>query len=365
MKVLIVGGGVMGTSIAVELARTHQVTVLERAIPGAEASSAAAGMLAPQLEAKSPGPMLELSLRSRGLYPAWAKQLSDESGVDCGYVESGGLQLAFDEAQAHDLEAMVAWQQATGLRATLLSGDEARGLEPNLSKEVVAAAHLPDDHQIDPRRLMQALSGTATKRGVAFRTGHARQLVLDGDTVRGVDLDGEQLLADLVILAAGAWTSLVPGAGIDANQLKPMRGQMVALSLRAPPLTRFVKCGLGYAVPRASGEVICGTTAEFVGFDKRVTAKGLASMLAQVIRMCPLLEEATFVESWAGLRPWTTDTLPFLGFSSLKQLLVASGHFRNGILLAPITAKLVGQLVRGERPSVELAPFRPDRFAAR
>jgi glycine oxidase len=363
MRVLIVGGGIVGTAIAHELAgQGRQVTVLERAVPGAEASTAAAGMLAPQLEATGPGPMLELSLRSRGLYPGWTKQLTTESGVETGYVECGGLQLAMTEAQAHDLDAMVAWQQATGLRATLLGADEARALEPNLSKNVIAAAHLPDDHQVDPRRLMQALSSAAAKRGVTFRAGHVRRVLSHGSAATGVDLDGETLEAELVIVAAGAWSSLVPGALIEPTHLKPMRGQMVELSLRAPPLTRFVKSGLGYVVPRASGRVICGTTAEFAGYDKRVTAKGLATVLSQAIALCPLLEDATVVESWAGLRPWTTDALPLLGRSTLDGLLIASGHFRNGILLAPLTARLIGQLVRGERTTIDLAPFAPSRF---
>ena len=364
MKVLIVGGGVMGTAIACELAQSKlDVTVLERSIPGAEASTAAAGMLAPQLEAQAPGPMLELSMRSRGLYPSWAKTLSGESGVDVAYLESGALQLGYTEAQAHELEATVAWQQAAGLRATLLTGAEVRALEPNASPELEAAAHFPDDHQVDPKKLMQALSLAAAKRGVTFKTGYVRGLLQTNGTVEGIDLDGEALRAELTIIAAGSWSSLIPGAAIDPKHLKPARGQMVELVLRLPPVKHILKSGLGYVVPRADGHVICGTTVELAGYDKRVTAEGLSTVLAQATRACPMLKDATVEHFWAGLRPWTEDALPMLGPGSQPGLLIASGHYRNGILLAPITAKLVGQLVRGERTSVDLSPFRPQRFA--
>jgi len=366
VRVLIVGGGVMGTAIGCELAGPGlEVTVLERSIPGAEASTAAAGMLAPQLEAQAPGPMLELSMRSRGLYPAWVKALTADSGVEVGYLESGALQLAFTEAQAHELEATVAWQQAAGLRASFLVGDEARALEPNLSTELVAAALFPDDHQVDPRRLMQALTGAAARRGVRFHSGAVRGLLETQGAVTGVALEGEALTAELTIIAAGAWSSLLPGVGVDAAHLKPARGQMVELSLPAPPLKHVLKSGLGYVVPRADGHCICGTTVELVGFDKRVTAEGLASVLGAATRLCPALEDATVVSTWAGLRPWTEDGLPLLGRGPKPGLLVASGHYRNGILLAPITARLLGQLVRGDRPTVDLTPFSPGRFTSR
>lgn len=364
MKIVIIGGGVMGTAIAHELAGPgFEIVILERAIPGAEASTAAAGMLAPQLEAQAPGPMLELSMRSRGLYPAWARTLSAESGIDVAYLQSGALQLAYTEAQAHDLDALVAWQQAMGLRATLLAGPEVCALEPNVSPEVVAAAHFPDDHQVDPKKLMQALSAAVARKGITFRTGYARRLLEENGAVTGVDLDGESLHADLTIVAAGSWSSLLPGAAIDPKHLKPARGQMVELALRLPPVKHLLKSGLGYVVPRSDGHVICGTTVELAGYDKRVTAEGLATVLAQAMRACPMLKDATVIDSWAGLRPWTEDSLPLLGFGHLKNLVIASGHHRNGILLAPITAKLVGQLVRGERPSVDLTPFRPARFS--
>ncbi|MCU0697350.1 MAG: glycine oxidase ThiO [Myxococcaceae bacterium] len=363
MKALIVGGGIMGTSIALELAAAQvEVTVLERSLPGAEASTAAAGMLAPQLEAHAPGPMLELSMRSRTLYPAWAQRLSAESGLDVGYQACGALQVALTTAQAYELEATVAWQTAAGLRATFLTGDEARALEPALSPDAVAAAHFPDDHQIDPRKLMTALTAVARKRGITFRAALVRRVLERSGRALGLELEKGQLEADVTIVAAGAWTSQLPGVGVQEAHLKPARGQLLELSPPTTAVHHLLKAGVGYVVPRAGGRVICGTTVELVGYDKRVTDEGRAQILAQAQALCPGLAGATIVDAWAGLRPWTADGLPLLGFGHLDGLVIASGHYRNGILLAPITARLVAQLVTGGRPAMDLSPFRPDRF---
>lgn len=363
MKAVVIGGGIMGTAIAHELAH-HQVavTVLERSVPGAEASTAAAGMLAPQLEASAPGPMLELCLRSRTLYPSWVEQLRLETGVDAAYLRSGALQLAFSEAEAHELDATVAWQQAFGLRGSLLSPHELRALEPGAASAAVAAAHFPDDHQVDPRRLMESLALAAKRRGVQFRSGTVRRLQLEHETVTGVELEDGVEHGDVIIVAAGAWTPLVQGAQIDPTHLRPARGQLIELAPATSPVRHILKSGRGYVVPRANERVICGTTVELVGYDKRVTTEGLAEVRAHATRLCPALREAPEVACWAGLRPWTDDGLPLLGPGARKGLLIASGHYRNGILLAPITARLVGQLVRGAPSSLELGPFAPARF---
>lgn len=362
MRVLIVGGGIMGLSVAVEAARVGlEATVLERAIPGAEASSAAAGMLAPQLEAHAPDRFLELCLRARGLYPVWAKGLEALAGIEVGYRESGALKLAFTEAEAHALSATVDWHRAASLRAALLTGDEARALEPRLSPKVLAAAHFPDDHQVDPPKLMRALQLAAHALRVEVRSGTVRQLLDDGRRVTGVDLDGAALEADAVVLAAGSWSALVPGAALEAEQVKPARGQMLELQARLPQFHHILSGAGGYCVPRADGRVACGSTLEFVGYDKDITAAGQHQILEGALRLCPALGAATVQRSWAGLRPWTPDQLPLLGEGPRPGLLLATGHFRNGILLAPITGRLLGQLLRGEQPSMDLTPFRAGR----
>jgi glycine oxidase len=360
LKVIIVGGGIMGLSIAIELRRSteFEVLVLERSIPGAEASSAAAGMLAPQFEGSGPGPMLELALLSRMAWPKFAAELEERSGVDVGYLACGGMQVAFTDDEVHALDAKVAWQTAAGLRSSLISGEVLREREPSLSPKALAAGDFPDDHQVDPRKLIRALAVTATRAGVQFRAGTVRSLLETEGTITGVDVDGERLEAGLVILAAGAWSGLVSGAEVDPARVKPVRGQMLELQLRAPIFTRLLKSATGYVVPRTDGAVLVGSTMEMVGFDKNVTAEGMNKLLTAALQLVPALAQASLTSTWAGLRPWTDDQLPFLGDGPKPGLLLATGHFRNGILLAPITARLMGQLVRREKTSVDLRPFR-------
>jgi glycine oxidase len=363
-EVRVIGGGVMGCGIALRLAQAGaRVTVLERSIPGAEASSAAGGILAPQKESEGPGPFLELCLRSRALYPDFARELEALSGVGVGYLPCGVLSVAFREADAAALASAVAWQRGLGLAAELLSGEEARALEPALAPSALAAAHFPDDHQVDNRLLVRALTMAAARVGVQFRSGLVRGVLEEGGRAVGVDVDGERLGGDAVVVAAGSWSGLVQGARLGPRAVRPARGQMVQLQTRLPPSRRILFSPEGYLIPRADGRVIAGSTMEFVGYDKQVTAEGLARILAMALQLCPALGAAPVTESWAGFRPYTEDRLPILGEGPLPGLFLATGHFRNGILLAPVTAELVSRLVLGEEPGVDLRPFRFDRFA--
>lgn len=364
--VIVVGGGVMGCGIALRLRQAGvRVTILERSIPGAEASSAAAGILAPQWESEGPSPFLDLGLRSRALYPGLAAELRELTGVDIGYRPCGLLRAAFDEADVRHLQETQAWQNQRGLRAELLDPTQAREAEPHLSERVLAALHLPDDHQVDNRLLARALSMAAARVGATFRNGHVRGVLEERGRVVGVDLDGEPLRADAVVLAAGAWSGLVQGVPLDPRMVRPARGQMLQLQTRLPVASRILTSKKGYVVPRADGRVICGSTMEFTGFDKQVTAEGLSRILGMALELCPALGAAPVDSMWAGFRPWTEDHLPILGPGPLPGLVLATGHFRNGILLAPLTAQLVAQVVLGETPSMDLSPFRYDRFPAR
>jgi glycine oxidase len=361
--VIVVGGGIMGCGIALRLRQAGvRVTILERSIPGAEASSAAAGILAPQWEASGPSPFLELGLRSRALYSGLAAELRELTGVDIAYRPCGLLRAAFTEADLHHIEATATWQRGMGLRLELLDGAQAREAEPELSPKAEAALLFPDDHQVDNRLLVRALSMAAARVGATFRSGYVRGVLEEKGRVVGVDLDGEPLRADAVVLAAGAWSGLVQGVPLDPRVVRPARGQMLQLQTRLPVLSRIVTSEKGYLVPRADGRVICGSTMEFAGFDKQVTAEGLARILGMALELCPALGSAPVDSSWAGFRPWTEDQLPILGPGPLPGLVLATGHFRNGILLAPITARLAAQVVLGEKPSVDLSPFRFDRF---
>lgn len=366
--VLIVGGGIMGTSAALELALAGaRVTVLEKALPGAEASSAAAGIIGAEIENEEPGPMRDLCRKSRALYPAWVDLVERESGVHVGFAGGGALEVAATEAELGRLKQKRKDQLRGGQAQTLTKRELAR-LEPGLSPNLHGALFFPDDCRIVPPALFRAVHLAALRRGVAFRTGKsATRLVTEttkkGEaTARGIELDdGTILSADVVVVAAGSWTTLLSGLPLDRSAVVPARGQLVELDLTAPPLERLA-FGLGvYLIPRADGRLLVGSTLEFVGYQKAVTAAGLHHLLGAALRLVPDLESAEVTRSWSNFRPFTKDGLPLLGSPGVKGLIVASGHYRNGILLSPVTARIVKSLVFSRRPPVPLGAFDPRR----
>ena len=365
--VLIVGGGIMGSSVALRLAQQGiGVTVVERGIPGAEASSAAAGMLAPQNEADGPGPMLSLGLQSRALYPALVDELRDATGIDIGYEVSGVMALSFEDDGERGLSFRRTWQRAQGMRAELLSGPAARTAEPALGDAITAALHFPDDAQVNPAALARAFSQAAAAAGARFLQGrYVRRVVTSDGAVTGLELDGEVLSAGAVVLAAGSWSGLVEGGGVPAQVVRPARGQLVAIETRPRLFRRVLSVhGRGYLVPRRDGTVIAGSTVEMVGFRKEVTVEGLATILDLARRLVPGLAHAPVLQSWSNFRPYTEDQLPVLGATSVRGLYLATGHHRNGILLAPITALALARLIASGDAGLDLAPFSVTRFGA-
>lgn len=365
--VAIVGGGVMGCALALRLAqRGVDVVVIERGIPGAEASSAAAGMLAPQTEADRPGPMLDLGLRSRALYPAFADELLAATGIDIGYVRSGVLALALDEDAAGGLRARRTFHEAKGLAIESLSPADVVALEPGLTPELAFALRFPDEAQVNARSLARALSQAAAAAGARFLQGrYVRRVKTDGGRVGGVELDGELVAARTVVIAAGSWSALVEGSGVPTGVVRPARGQLVAIETR-PPLFRHILSvhGRGYLVPRRDGTVIAGSTVEMVGFRKEVTVSGLAEILGLARTLVPALGDAPVTQSWSNFRPYTEDHLPVLGPTAIDGLILATGHHRNGILLAPVTADALAELITTGRSSVDLSPYSVGRFAS-
>jgi len=356
----------MGCAVALRLAqRGLRVTVIERGIPGAEASSAAAGILGPQMEAEGPGPLLDLGLRSRALYPALASELHDATGIDVGYSKSGVLAVALTDEDQAELGARRTWQIARGLRVEMLTGAAARELEPALAPEVRGALRFVDEAQVSARELARAFSQAAAAAGAVFLQGrYVRRVVVSGGAATGVELDGEVLPAGVVVVAAGSWSALVEGGGIAAQVVRPARGQMVSIETR-PPLFRHVVSlhGRGYLVPRRDGTVLAGSTVEMAGFRKEVTVGGLAQILGLARTLVPALGEAPVTSTWSNFRPYTEDHLPVLGTTPVRGLVLATGHFRNGILLAPITAEAIAELVATGRSAVDLSPFSVTRFA--
>ncbi len=365
--VAIIGGGIMGSAIALRLCqRGIGVTVIERGIPGAEASSAAAGILGPQMEAEGPGPLLELGLKSRALYPALAAELRELTGIDVGYDRSGVLAVAFDEAGEAALSARRAWQLARGLRVDSLSGEAARAREPALGPAVRAALAFNDDAQVVARELARAFSQAAAGAGARFLTGrYVRRVLTDKGAVTGVELDGDVLPAAVVVVAAGSWSGLVEGSGVPPAVVRPARGQLVSIETRPPLFRSVVSAPGGYLVPRRDGTVLAGSTVEMAGFRKEVTVGGLAAILTLARTVIPALADAPVTGSWSNFRPFTEDHLPVLGATGVRGLVLATGHFRNGILLAPITAQAIAELVATGQAPIDLAPFAIERFAMR
>jgi len=347
VKVAIVGGGVMGCTTALALTELGvEVVVLERAVPGAEASSAAAGILGAQAELHGREDQAALFERARGGWAAWAAKLRDASGIDVGWRPSGVLRVAWSEKEAAELGREVAWQKGRGLRAELLERGRAREIEPELAETVIAAAHFPDDAQVDPPALLRALvAAIARDRRATLRSGTTvERLLVERDRCVGVELDDGELRADATVLAAGSWSSLVQGIPPAVPKVRPVRGQMVLLDERPPRVRTIVFGASGYLVPRGDGRVLCGSTTEGVGFQKGVTAGGVQAILASALACVPSLASAEVTGTWSNFRPHAENGA-LVGASALDGLYLATGHYRNGILLARTTAEAVAKAI--------------------
>ncbi len=366
--VAIIGGGVIGCAIAWRLGQAGlRVVVIERGEVGREASWAAGGMLAPLAEADQADAFFELAVASRAMYAEFAHELRAATGIDIEYRTEGTLYLAFTDEDEEELEHRWQWQCAAGLNVKKLNADCVRKLEPTLNPTLRWALKFPDDHQVNNRRLMTALEAAARKAGVEFWTStEATALEISNARISGVETTRRNITTDIVIIAAGGWSSLLRATDDEAVidfSVEPVRGQMIALEMPTPALQHVVYSGRGYLIPRLSGHVIAGSTTEKVGYDKRVTAEGLASIIARAIEISPDLSKQAIVETWAGLRPRTFDDWPILGKDlRIGGLVYATGHYRNGILLTPITAKAISELVlRGESAS-SIESFSLSRF---
>lgn len=377
--IVIVGGGIIGLAIGWELAkRGVPSTVLERAEAGRGASWAAAGMLPPHAEVEpAEDRLLPLLLAGRAMWPAYAAALTAATGVDVDYRTAGALLVALDRDDAAQLKFRYDLQRRHGLAVEWLSGAEARQLEPYLSRAVTAAVFSPDDHWVDNRAVVVALAEAYRRAGgvlreraevVGFRLDRGR--VVGVDVVRGEKEgrvgDVEALPADAVVVAAGAWSRNLPGLPeIARPPVRPVKGQMLALRMdaAAPIVGRMIWAPDAYLVPRGDGRLLVGATVEEQGFDTTVTAGGIRALLDGAWEAVPGVDELPLVETWAGLRPTSRDDAPILGPTAVDGLWLATGHHRNGVLLAPITGEIIVEgLATGAVPEAGRG-FGVERFA--
>ena len=363
MKVLVVGGGIIGCAAAYELARAGcRVTVFERATPGAEASSAAAGLLAP-IDDSTETNFARLALASWRLYPDVVRDFQERTGIDVEYVTRGTI---YPTSAAQKRRDVAQWSDLEEFGVELLEGDEIHRREPALSPKIRHAIFIQGDHWLNNQRLVLAYAQAAVSAGVELRTGcNVSRLIVEGRRARAVVTEGEQIDGDAVLLAAGAWSSELMTALGAPLRIEPRRGQMIALA-HVPAVVTHCVHGEVYLAPRPSGELLIGATVERAGFQRAVTAEGIAGLLQAAIELVPSLRDLPIARTWCGFRPWAPDSLPVLGpWPGIEGLFVATGHFRNGILLAPITARLMTEWITGGQPSLAVKDFLPDRFARR
>ncbi|WP_433238120.1 glycine oxidase ThiO [Actinomadura nitritigenes] len=370
MRIVIIGAGVIGLATAWRAAQGGAAVTLVDPAPASGASSVAAGMLAPVSELSyGEEPLLRLGLASRDRYGAFAAELAEATGLDTGYRDDGTLQVAFDADDLKLLDDLRAFQESLGIPVEALTGRECRRAEPMLAPGVRGGLLAPEDGSVDPRRLAPALLAAGERLGVRLVRRRAEGLLVERDAAAGVRLDdGAEIRADRVLLAAGPWSGDL--AGLPAGTVPPVRpvkGQVIRLRTPVPFLRRttrgLVKGSSVYLVPRADGEIVIGATQEELGFDTRVTAGGLWELLRDARELLPGLTELEFAEVTAGLRPGSPDNAPLMGPTALPGLYLGTGHFRNGILLAPVSADaLAAMLLDGPVPEVA-APFSPARFS--
>ena len=368
-KTVVIGAGVIGLGIAWRLAQAGcPVTLYDRAEAGHGASWAAAGMLAAAVETE-PGEekLLALTLESQRLWPDFARELEAASGISVEYRGEGTLVVALNRDDAETLRHSYEFQKGLGLDLEWLSASEARRLEPHLKPGIAAAVLSANDHQVENRALARALIAAVRGAGAVLHEHCAvREIVVEAGRARGVVTGRGRDPAEIIVLAAGAWSREIGGIPpAQVPPVRPIKGQMLALQMdpAAPLLRHVIWLPNGYLVPRNDGRLVIGGTVEERGFDASLTAGGMLALLDAAWRAVPAIEELPIAETWVGFRPGSRDDAPMLGPSGIDGLVVATGHHRNGILLTPVTAAVVSACVLSGRLPDRARPFRPERFA--
>lgn len=361
--VIVVGGGVIGLSVAYELAgRGRRVLLLEQGQIGQEASWAGAGMLPPGNPQFARTPEAVLRAHSHVRWCSLSNELFELTGIDNGYRRSGGLEICFERTLEQFEPEIAVWREE-GVEVEPLDAADLRKLEPAISPAVRAGYRLPTMAQIRNPRHLKALTAACARRGVEFRTGTpVLSFERQGERVVGVRTPLERIFADQVVVTTGSWTAaLLSDVGCEI-ELQPIRGQITLLSLPSPPFTHLLNVGPRYLVARPDGRILIGATEERCGFDKRNTASAVGGLLTFGTQVVPQLASAKFERAWAGLRPRTSDDLPYLGaVPGMSNLFIAAGHFRSGLQMSAITGVVMTQLLLGEPTEFPLTPFACER----
>jgi glycine oxidase len=363
LDVAIAGGGLIGATIAFELTRAGlHVGLFERHAPGQGSSWAAAGILSPAPENAGMISTVPLGRASLQLYPEFVAAVEEISGQSTGYRARGTLEALFSTDAQEKLSTIIALHHGLGLKAEPVSADDAREMEPALNPELEAAVFRPDEACVDNRALTKAVLAAAERSGVKiFAASNVQSIVKSGARCAGFLVDGEKVESRWTIIAAGCFSAEIEGASHYAP-VRPAKGQVIALRAIDFSIERVLWSDHLYLVPRNDGRILAGATVEYVGFDQKVTAGGLQKIIEAALQLAPALADAHIEETWAGLRPDAPDHLPIIGPTDLDGLLIATGHFRSGILLAPITAQLIREWITTQNVSLDSARFSPMRF---
>jgi glycine oxidase len=373
--VIIVGGGLIGGSIAFELAAEKlRVTVLDRDVPGREASWAAAGMLSPGPDSAEAAALVPLGKESLRLYPEFIAAIEQASKKSTDFTRNGTLEMFRGPEAENARDKMVAEFHHLGLAAAAMSPNEARKHEPSLGPQAGAIAWLPEEATVDPRLLVEAVLAAAKQRGAEIRANWpVDALLYEGKECVGVIAGGEKIAAKQVVVAAGSFCGTISDSAQEAGSrpqirnyapVHPVRGQLLALRSPSVRLKKVLRSQYGYLVPRRDGRIIAGSTLEDAGFVKQVTPQGVRQILDAALELAPALVDAKIVEEWSGLRPGTPDLLPIIGPTDIPGLWLATGHYRNGILLAPATAKIMRDWIVTGKSNFNAESFSPLRFTA-
>ena len=365
--ILIVGGGVIGLSIARELNRrgATKICVVDAGVCGGEASWAAGGMLSPQAEVDETGSFFDLCSRSRDLYPSFAEDLLEETGVDIELDRAGTLYLAFAEDDSQKVRERYARQKAAGLTVELLDAQSVRSAEPFISHDVREALFFAGDWQVDNRKLCAVLRRYCEAHGIEIleNTPVTEVLTEKGKAI-GVKAGSETLTAAEVVIAAGAWTSqIIIGPRAMQVDVEPVLGQMIAFRGEKRLFQRVMYCREGYIVPRRDGRVLAGSTTEKTGFERKTTETAADALFSMASRIAPGLGDLKIDGHWCGFRPRAADGFPVIGrIEGIGGLFIATAHYRNGILLAPVTASVAADAILTGKHSAEMDVFGPGRF---